>query len=169
MIKEFLWELLINGIISSRIIPYRIRGKILNWSGCNIVKKSAIHSGCFLTGNKLKLGEGSYINRDCYLDCKYGEIRIEENVGIGPRVQIYTTNHDYNDSSKRTGVVFSEMVTISKGVWIGGGAIICPGVKIGEGCIIAAGSVVVSNCQSNCLYAGNPARVAKKLGALEKL
>lgn len=129
MIKEYLWEFFINGITFSRIIPFRIRGKILNWSGCNIVKQSAIHSGCFLTGNKLKLGKGSYINRDCYLDCKYGEIRIEENVGIGPRVQIYTTSHDYNDPQKRTGVVFSEMVTISNGVWIGGGIYYLSGGK----------------------------------------
>lgn len=54
-------------------------------------------------------------------------------------------------------------VKINDGVWIGGGAIICPGVTIGKGCVIAAGSVVIKNCEPDCIYAGNPAKLIKKL------
>lgn len=45
----------------------------------------------------------------------------------------------------------------------GGGVIICPGVEVGRGAIIAAGSVVTKDCKENCLYAGNPARIIKRL------
>ena len=42
------------------------------------------------------------------------------------------------------------------------GVIICPDVTIGEGGVIAAGSVVVKDCESNCIYGGNPVRLIKK-------
>jgi maltose O-acetyltransferase len=40
---------------------------------------------------------------------------------------------------------------------------ICPGVTIGNRCIIAAGSVVIKDIPDDCLAAGNPAVVKKKL------
>lgn len=39
-----------------------------------------------------------------------------------------------------------------------------PGVSIGDGCIVAAGSVVISDCEENYLYAGNPAKKKRYLG-----
>jgi acetyltransferase-like isoleucine patch superfamily enzyme len=42
-------------------------------------------------------------------------------------------------------------------------SIILKGVKIGDGSIVAAGSVVISDVESGCLYAGNPAKKIKSL------
>ncbi len=44
---------------------------------------------------------------------------------------------------------------------IGIGAVIMPGVKIGNEVIVGAGSVVTKNISSNCIAAGNPAKVIK--------
>lgn len=43
--------------------------------------------------------------------------------------------------------------------FIGVNAIIMPGIKIGDETIIGAGSVVTKSVPSNCIAAGNPARI----------
>lgn len=162
-IGEYCWDMLINGLLLSRWVPFRFRMIMLKLIGMNVSTHSAIHSGCFFTGKRIYLGEGSYINRNCYIDCKDADIRIGNKVGIAPCVQIYTTNHDYSKREKRTGNIIPKRVVINDGVWIGGGTIVCPGVNIGKGCVIAAGSIVVKDCLDNCVYAGNPAKIIKKI------
>ena len=54
-------------------------------------------------------------------------------------------------------------VVIGDDCWIGGSVTICPGVTIGDRCIIAAGSVVTKDIPDDCMAAGNPAVVKKKL------
>lgn len=49
-------------------------------------------------------------------------------------------------------------MTIGSNVFIGMNAIIMRGVTIGDNVIIGAGSVVTSDCESNYVYAGSPAR-----------
>jgi serine acetyltransferase len=36
------------------------------------------------------------------------------------------------------------------------------GVKVGDNCVVAAASVVMKDVPSNCLVAGNPARIMEK-------
>jgi acetyltransferase-like isoleucine patch superfamily enzyme len=45
---------------------------------------------------------------------------------------------------------------------IGPRSIIMPGVKIGDNCVVVAASVVVADVPSNCIVAGNPARIVEK-------
>ena len=47
--------------------------------------------------------------------------------------------------------------------WIGGGAILCPGVTVGDRTVIGAGSVVTRDLPADCVAAGNPARVIRRL------
>lgn len=49
-------------------------------------------------------------------------------------------------------------VTIGDNVFIGMNAIINRGVTIGDNVIIGSGSVVTKDCESNSVYAGNPAK-----------
>lgn len=78
--------------------------------------------------------------------------------------------------SRETGLVLEENVTvghsailhgerIEKGCLIGMGAILLSGSVIGAGSLVAAGSVVREYCKipSNCLAAGNPAKVKNAL------
>ena len=54
-------------------------------------------------------------------------------------------------------------IILEDNVWIGDSAIICKGVTIGANSIIGAGAVVTKNVPANSVYAGNPARLVKKL------
>lgn len=157
-------EYLVNGIFASRIWHYKIRTLFYKLYGMEIGNHSAIHSGCFFSGKNFAIGNGSYLNRNCLVDCAHGKVSIGNNVGIAFNVSIYTTQHDYSNPAKRTGPVCGKDVVIGDGVWIGGGTTICPGVRLGDGCVIAAGSVVVGDCEPNCIYGGNPAKVIRKIG-----
>ena len=51
---------------------------------------------------------------------------------------------------------------IGKECNIGAKSMILPGVRIGDNCVVAAASVVMKDVPSNCLVAGNPARIMEK-------
>lgn len=51
---------------------------------------------------------------------------------------------------------------IGKECQIGACSVILPGVTIGDNCIVAPASVVMKDVPSNCLVAGNPARIMQK-------
>ena len=51
---------------------------------------------------------------------------------------------------------------IGKECNIGANSIIMPGIRIGDNCVVAAASVVMKDVPSNCLVAGNPARIMEK-------
>ena len=53
------------------------------------VKKSAIHARCYISGKNIEIKEGSYINKECLLDAKGGNITIGKNVGIGSDDTVY--------------------------------------------------------------------------------
>ena len=52
-------------------------------------------------------------------------------------------------------------VKIGNNCFIGGRAIILPGVKIGNEVIVGAGAVVTKDVPSNCIVAGNPAKIIR--------
>ncbi|MDO5463801.1 MAG: DapH/DapD/GlmU-related protein [Akkermansia sp.] len=52
---------------------------------------------------------------------------------------------------------------VGDNVEIGANVTIIGGVKIGNNSVIGAGSVVVKDVPANCVVAGNPAKIIKKL------
>ena len=92
-------------------------------------------------GKHIKLGKNVFINHACsFLDL--GGITIEDNVLIGPRVNLTTENHPV-DPLKRKDLDLKSIL-IRQNVWIGAAATVLPGVTIGMNSIVAAGAVVVS-------------------------
>lgn len=90
-------------------------------------------------------------------------ISIGDHVRILHGVQILT--HDYSWSVLKQfeghkGEILGACghVIIGNNVFIGRNAIITRNVTIGDNVIIGAGSVVTKDCESNSVYAGNPAK-----------
>ena len=163
VIKSYAWDVFVNKVFASYIIPYKIREYMYRLIGIKMGKNSAIHAKCYVSGKNITIGNHSYLNKECIIDACHGRISIGNNVGVAYRCQLLTTNHDYSDGNKRTGKVSGADIVIEDGCWIGAGAIILPGVTVKNGGVVAAGSVVTKDCEENCLYAGNPARKIKEL------
>lgn len=162
-LKQYFWNLFVNGFIMSYIIPSRLRILWLNLLGCKI--SGVICGKCIILSPKIKLGHHSYINRECIIDNAEEFIIIGNNCSIACRVSIHTTNHDYSNCNRRGGKCVAKSIVIDDGCWIGSNVIILPGSFIGKGCVISAGSVVKGKLENNGLYAGNPAQLIKKLNA----
>ncbi|MFT6657522.1 sugar O-acetyltransferase [Maritalea sp.] len=124
-------------------------------------------------GEMTEIGERSFININCtILDNHF--VKIGSETLIAPNVQIITASHPvrsserciypYPDEPDRMNFInIAAPITIGDNCWIGAGAIILPGVTIGDRTTIGAGAVVTKNIPSDCVAAGNPARVVKQL------
>ncbi|WP_422089418.1 acyltransferase [Tenacibaculum ovolyticum] len=95
----------------------------------------------------------------CYIQ-GIGKISIGDYTQISANVGIITANHDIYDNSRH----IVKSVDIGKYCWIGMNVMILPGVKLGDNIIVGAGSVVTKSYEEgNCILAGNPAKIIKKL------
>jgi len=92
-------------------------------------------------------------------------IKIENNVSIGSNTMIFAhSNPTANFLLKQK--YYSrkiESILIKSGAWINPGCIIGPGVTIGENSVLSVGTVITSSVPDNCVVAGNPGRIVKKL------
>ena len=113
---------------------------------------------------KFKIGSFCRFN-DGVLFNSAGGIEIGDDVTISSRCQLLSQGLDIDSwiNGERKHKVNN--ITIGNHVWIGAGAIILPGVSItGHHVVIGAGSVVTKSItDSYCIYAGNPAKIIKKL------
>lgn len=111
-------------------------------------------------GENIHIGKNVFVNHACtFMD--RGGITVEDNVLIGPKVNLITTNHPINPSERRATI--SQPIVIKKGAWIGVGATILPGVTIGENSIVAAGAVVSKDVPDNTIVGGIPAKFIKSI------
>jgi acetyltransferase-like isoleucine patch superfamily enzyme len=116
------------------------------------------HTNC---GRNISIGRNVFVNYGCSFD-GMGGITIGDDVMIGPRVNLVTSGHPLDPVERRHGITHGP-ITIKRNVWIGTGATILPGVTIGENSVVAAGAVVSRDVRPNCVVAGVPATVKKRL------
>jgi acetyltransferase-like isoleucine patch superfamily enzyme len=86
-------------------------------------------------------------------------ITIEDDVMIGPKVNLITENHPLDPGDRKT--VLLKPIVVKRNAWIGAAATILPGVTIGENAVVAAGAVVSRDVPPNSIVAGIPAKVIK--------
>jgi acetyltransferase-like isoleucine patch superfamily enzyme len=111
-------------------------------------------------GRFIQLGKNVFINHACsFLDM--GGITIEDEVLIGPRVNLVTENHPLNPGDRRA--LICKPITIKRNAWIGAAATILPGVTIGENAVVAAGAVVSKDVPANTVVGGIPAKFIKSI------
>jgi len=112
----------------------------------------------------ITIGKGCYVGFHVAFDTNFPElIIIGDNVTISHNVAIYT--HTITPVKSRLATVYDSKaaVIIHDGAWLSAGSMIVPGVEIGADCMIGAGSVVTRSTEPGSLYAGNPARLIKKI------
>jgi carbonic anhydrase/acetyltransferase-like protein (isoleucine patch superfamily) len=109
-------------------------------------------------GDRCLFGKGSGI---------VGHLRIEigDDVWTGHHVYITDQNHGYEDLARPISeqVMPERPVSIGSGSWLGHGTVVLPGATIGRHVVIGANSVVTGTIPDNCIAAGVPARVIKRL------
>lgn len=88
-------------------------------------------------------------------------IDIGYNVRMGPGVKLISADHDICDFDKHPK---SEPIIIGDNCWLGADSILLSGVKLAEHTIVAAGAVVTKSFEDgNCVIAGVPAKMVKKI------
>jgi acetyltransferase-like isoleucine patch superfamily enzyme len=91
-------------------------------------------------------------------------IHIGNHVLVGANAIITDFDwHNVNPLKRRDRCESSKPVIIEDNVFIGVNAIVLKGVSIGRNSVIGANSVVTANIPPNCIAAGNPAKIVKKL------
>lgn len=128
-------------------------------SGQNVI----IKGGYFAHPENIIIGDNVYIGPDAYWDA-LGGIVIEDNVIMGPKVKIWTYNHNFRSQKylPYDEIEILKPVKIEKNVWIGLDASIYPGVTIGEGAVIGMGAVVTVNVPPLSIMIGNPASICSQ-------
>jgi acetyltransferase-like isoleucine patch superfamily enzyme len=143
--------------------------KFINLYGCEIGEDTKI--GAFV-----EIQKNASVGRQCKISshtfvCE--GVTIEDNVFIGHGVMFI---NDIYPRATANGQLQTEAdwkverTVIKNGASIGTGATILANVTIGENAIVGAGSVVTKSVPANCIVAGNPAKVLRKIeSAVEAL
>ena len=136
-------------------------GELLGGAG----KNTTISEGFWCDfGSNIYVGDNFFCNFNCVM-LDTNTITIGDNCMFGPNVTISTPTHPVQAAKRCNpeGREYSLPIKIGDFVWIGAGAVINPGVTIGDRAVIASGSVVTKDVPADCLAAGVPAVVKKKI------
>lgn len=142
-----------------------ILGNNVSILGANIV---CSNNGKIVLGNHVKLQRNILILcTDCIEIGDYTAIASNvvitdnNNHPINPDFRKYMRTTPHGSDARSMMHADHAPIKIGENCWIGQNARIQKGVTIGENSIIAANSVVTKNIPSNCIAAGNPAKVVK--------
>lgn len=136
------------GLYSRTIIVTRAPGAVIE-IGNNV----GISGATIYARKKISIGENTCIGGNCkILDNDFHPINMED------RINLLNDVHG-GDSD----LIPSREIHIGKNCFLGCNSIILKGTVLGDGCVVGAGAVVSGKFEDNCVIAGNPARVIKKL------
>lgn len=135
----------------------------VNLYGCSIDDNSKI--GAFVEIQKnASIGKNCKISSHTFI-CE--GVHIEDNVFVGHNVTFI--NDKYPRATTLNGNIQTEddwkviNTYVKKGASIGSSSTIMCGITIGENSIIGAGSVVTKDVAPNCVVAGVPAKLMRKV------
>ena len=113
-------------------------------------------------GYNIEIGKNFYSNHNLtILDCS--NVIFGNNVFIGPNCSFYTAEHPIDFETRNKGLEYAKPIKIGNNVWLGGSVTILSGVIVGNNVVIGAGSVVTKDIPDNCIVAGVPAKVIKRI------
>ncbi len=150
-------------------LPYLYgRGEIsigddVRFSGKQTLLFSSRHCSC----PSLLIGTGTFLGHNsCLMIASRIEIGKHTLIASGARISDFD-GHPLDAEQRRRGEFVAPdrvlPVRIGEDVWIGNGATVLKGVTIGDRSIIGASAVVTQSIPADCIAAGNPARIVKRL------
>ena len=139
----------------------QVRDRLSEITGRPIDRSTIIFAPFYTNfGQHIRIGKNVFVNHACsFLDM--GGITIEDDVQIGPRVNLVTENHPVEPSRRKD--LDLKSILIKRNAWIGAGATILPGVTIGENAIVAAGALVNKDVPDNSIVGGVPAKFIRAI------
>jgi len=108
----------------------------------------------------IEIGDFSELGTRCMIQ---SNVKIGNNVLMGPDVKIYSRNHKYEDIDipiQFQGKSY-QYTKLGDDIWIGANVIITAGCSIGSHSILAAGSVITKDVPSWGVVGGVPAEIIK--------
>lgn len=142
---------------------FKVKCFLLRLAGIDIGDNVRIVGPIFFSKLALfKIDDNVWIGRNFVIEGN-GSCIIEKNCDIGPNVTIGTGGHRIGGATRRAGFGVSTECRINAGTWVGQNCLIINNSIIGAGSVVAAGSCVIKDVPENCLVAGVPATVKKKL------
>lgn len=100
------------------------------------------------------------VSGGCYIAAFEGsQLTIREKTIFAPNVTIHTANHDFMNRD----IHHVKDITIEDNSWLGAGSVILSGARLGKNVTVGANSVVTGAYPDNCVIAGVPAKIIKKL------
>jgi len=131
----------------------------------------------------IRIGDGVFLGRNTILNCKNGDIILDDNVNMGFNCQIFSANfvklgknaliaaycyfiggtHTFDrlDVSPLEQKRQSKGITLKENVWLGSNVQVQDGVIIGRDCIIGTSAVVNSDLPDYSIAVGIPAKVIR--------
>jgi hypothetical protein len=80
-------------------------------------------------GHNIRIGKNVFVNFACsFMD--RGSITLEDNVLVGLKVNLITTNHPLDPAQRKS--TYSKLIVLRKNAWIGANTTIMPSVTIGK-------------------------------------
>lgn len=126
-------------------------------------------------GINIHVGKNFFANTGVFMQ-DYAEIKIDDNVMLGPNVSLVTVWHPERAVDHIVQTVPNSIISGSRGnfelarpihicdnVLIYTGTIVCGGVTIGANSIIGAGSIVDKDIPPNVVAYGSPCRVIREI------
>jgi len=116
------------------------------------------------TNSEIRICSDSTVG-SAYMVCmgKHNKLIIGRECMIADNVEIWNTDsHRILDLD--TGELNNKSVPVMIGdhVWLGKNSIVLKGVHIGDGAVVGMNSIVTKEVASNCVVAGNPARLIRE-------
>ncbi len=137
------------GLYSRTIIVTRASGAVIE-IGDNV----GISGATIYARQGIYIGDNTCVGGNCkILDNDFHPIDAEE------RLRLLNDVHGGDASD----LIPTREIHIGKNCFLGCNSIILKGTVLGDGCVVGAGAVVSGKFEDNCVIAGNPARVIKRL------
>jgi maltose O-acetyltransferase len=138
---------------------------LLRCAGLNLANTVCFCGRSWVFGRgSLEIACGTWLSPGAvFYTHKDAKVIIGSKCDIGPDVTFVVGSHLIGNSQRRAGAGTAKSIIIGDGTWIGARVTVLEGVTIGNGCVIAAGSVVHQDIEDNCLAAGIPAKIKRRL------